>query len=410
MVFLKLGFRSLFRQKRRTTITLMVITCGIGCLLLAHGHSRFINWGLKESTIHTETGHLLIFNQGYFQKEEETILEFGLDNSGSLCDELMKIDGVRLVQTRIDIMGLISNGDKSVACLGLAVQPALEKQLRGLFNMNSSIYDSMIACQEEGDIIALGQGLAQSLAARNGDYVTLMATTTTGALNAIDLKVVGTFTGISPDYDKRAILIPMSTAQLLLDTQKVKNLLVTLDDTGMTNQVYQKIEQLAKIKGYPIIIKKWYEQALYYKRVQTFYNQMTGFLSVILFIIVLFSIANTIVMAIIERTTEIGTLLSMGTSHLQIVQMFFFEGFFIGALGGIFSSIFALVISVAINHFNIILSPPPGLTDGYPLSIRNEIVVYIEIFVTTVCLATSSSILTALKVTRMKIVDALGHI
>jgi len=410
MTFMKLGFRSLFRQKRRTAITLLVITFGIGCLLLAKGHSLYINWGLRESTIHSETGHLQIYNKDFFEKEEETALQYGLENYETIRNELMQMKDVKLALARIDLMGLISNGDKSVACIGQAVEPEKEKQLRELFRMRTSVYDSLIARQDEVQIIALGNGLAKALNAKVGDYLTVMATTTDGALNALDLKFVGTFSGFSPEYDERAIVIPLQAAQMLLNTQKVKRLLVALDQTEQTDLYYQKISDLASQNGYPVTIKKWEELAVYYKRVKAFYNQMIGFLSLVLFIIVFFSTANTIIMSIVERTTEIGTLLSMGTSKWQTLKVFFFEGLFIGVIGGILAAIFAFIVSGIINYFDILLAPAPGMTEGYPLSIRNDVHLYSQIFISTIVVAIISTILPALKVTRMKIVDALGHI
>ena len=410
MTFMKLGFRSLFRQKRRTAITLLVIAFGIGCLLLAVGHSLYINWGLRESTIYSDTGHLQLFNKDYFDNEEDRVLQYGLENADSIRHDLMRLRDVQLVLARIDLMGLISNGDKSVACVGQGVEPKREKELRGMFGMSGAIYDSLIRQEGDVQIIALGKGLAKSLNARPGDYLTMMSTTADGALNALDLKFVGTFGGFSPEYDKRAIVIPLKAAQILLNTSRVNKLVVALEKTEMTDEYYQKISTLAAEQGYPLTIKTWQEQAVYYKQVKNFYNQMIGFLSLVLFIIVFFSTANTIVMSIVERTTEIGTLLSLGTSKWQTLKMFFFEGIFIGIIGGMLAAIFAVIAAAIINHFNIMLPPAPGTSEGYPLAIRNDLGTYIRIFVATLVIATISSIFPALRVTRMKIVDALGHI
>lgn len=410
MTFIKLGFRSLFRQKRRTMITLIVITFGIGCLLLTTGHSVYIDWGLRESTIHTETGHLQIFHPEYFKQEEETILQYGLDNYEKISHDLMQLMDVMLVQARIDFMGLVSNGDKSVAFMGKGVEPEKEKKLRTLFGNTGSAYDSLIANKHDTDIIILGKGLAASLNAEIGDWLTLMATTADGALNAVDVRVVDKFDGGMAEYDKRALIIPMKTAQILLNTRKVKKLLVTLDDTEKTDPMAIRISSLTEKQGYPVSMKKWHQQAAYYKQVRQFYKQVTGFLSMVLFIIVFFSTSNTVVMSIVERTREIGTLLSLGTSRWQTLKMFFFEGLLIGLIGGLLSCIFALGFSLLINHFNIVLSPPPGFTEGYPLSIRNEATFYFQIFLITVVITTFSSLVPAFRVTRMKIVDALGHI
>lgn len=409
MMFLKLGFRSLFRQKRRTMITLIVITFGIGCLLLTRGHSVFITWGLQESTIHSETGHLQLFHPEYFDKEEDMILQYGLEDYEKKRNDLMHLMDVELVLARINLMGLISNGDKSVACIGQGVEPRNEKKLRTLFGNTGAMYDSLIACDNEADIVILGNGLAKSMNARIGDWLTLMSTTADGALNAVDVKVVDTFDGGMTEYDQRAIVVPLQTAQMLLNTRKVKKLLVTLDDTEKTDRLYSEISQLARANGYRIAIRKWHEQAAYYNQVRQFYQQVTGFISLILFIIVFFSTSNTVVMSIVERTPEIGTLLSMGTSRWQTLKMFFFEGVLIGIFGGLLSAVFAFGISLLINRFDILL-PPPGMTDGYPLMIRNVVDFYFKIFLVTVIVAAFSSLLPAFRVTRMKIVDALGHI
>ncbi len=410
MAFMKLGFRSLLKQKRRTFITLLVITFGIGCLLLTAGHTRYIEWGLRESTIHSETGHIQLFDKDYFDKDETTVLQYGLINHEALRKKLMNIPEVNIVLARIDLMGLISNGDKSVAFIGNGVEPELEKRLRTIIGNNSLMYDSLIIHQKEDEIIVLGTGLSESLNAKTGDYLTIMATTADGALNAIDVKVAGTFDAGIQEYNDRAIIIPLRTAQMLLNTQKVRKLLVALDETKNTDRIFNEISKLDKEKGVSVSMKKWHELAQYYRQVKQFYKQATGFISIILFIMVFFSTSNTIVMSIIERTNEIGTLLSIGTSRFQVLRMFFFEGFFIGIIGGIFSLLFAYGISNLINSFNILLPPPPGLTDGYPLQIRNEFSVYSRLFFITVIVTSVSSIVPAFKVTKMKIVNALEYI
>ena len=410
MTFITMGFRNLFRQKRRTLTTLLVITFGIGCLLLTMGHTAFIDWGLREQTIHSETGHLQLFNERCFLQEEETILEFGIDDSEVITRALQQFLEVQLVQSRISLMGLISNGDKSVAFVGDAIEPAKEKQLRTMFaNNGSARFDSLIVHAGE-DVIILGAALARSLNVQHGDWVTLMTNTVDGALNAVDLMVVDTFSGGPVEYEKRAVNISLNTARELLLTDRVGKLIVTLDKTGNTPVLQKQIADWADENGHPLALRTWRQQAAYYRQVVQFFRQITGFISLILLIIVFFASVNTIVMALVERTREIGTLLSVGTSRSQTLVMFLFEGFFLGVIGSILAAVFAYAVSSLINSANILLPPAPGMSDGYPLSIRMESVTYAAVMGATIIAATLSSILPALRVTRMKIVDALGHI
>ncbi|MBN1271953.1 MAG: ABC transporter permease [Candidatus Aminicenantes bacterium] len=407
MSFLKIGLRNLFRQKRRTVISLMVIIFGVGILLLTLGHSRYISWGLREMTIHSETGHLQVFHRKFYEGDEETFLQFGLEDYGKMRLEIGRLEGVALVLARVELMGLISNGEKSVACIGQAVEPELEKQLRQRARLSDDMFDPFLAV-DNMEVIALGKELASSLNVRRGDFVTLMVTTANGALNAMDLQVAGTFSGFSPEYEARAILMPLQTASILLNTKKVRNLIVALEETSLTESMAGRVNRLLQEKGYQTTVREWPELAVYYKKVKQFYNQITGFLSLALFLIILFSTSNTIIMAVMERTREIGTLLSLGTSRFQVFKSFLFEGFFIGLFGGILSLLFALAVSFFINRLQIILPPAPGQTSGYPLLIRNEWVFFAWVFLATIIVSTLSSFLPALRVTRLKIIKALS--
>ncbi|MBN2414907.1 ABC transporter permease [bacterium] len=410
MTFLLMGFRNLFRQKRRTATALMVITFGIGCLLLTMGHTAFIDWGLREQTIHSETGHLQLFNDRFFQKEEETILEFGIDDAEEIAASLQQFLEVQLVQSRISLMGLISNGDKSVAFIGDAIEPEKERQLRTMFADNGSArFDSLIVHRGE-EVISLGAALARSLNVQYGDWVTLMTSTVDGALNAVDLRVVDTFRDGTVEYEKRAVNIPLPVARRLLMTDRVGKLIVTLDKTEHTLVLRDRIITWAAENGYGLTVKTWKEQAAYYRQVVQFFRQITGFISLILLIIVFFASVNTIVMALVERTREIGTLLSVGTSRAQTVMMFWCEGLLLGLIGSVLATLFALAVSALVNGADIMLPPAPGSSSGYPLSIRNEFAVFVRVAAATVVASGFSSLLPALRVTRMKIVDALGHI
>jgi len=409
MTFMVLGFRSLFRQRRRTLMTLLVITFGIGSLLLTLGHTAYIDWGLRESTIHSETGHLQLFHADYFDREEETILELGVKDAAALEAGLNQFLEVQLVQARISLMGLISNGEKSVAFVGEAVEPAKERKLRNLFGNSGHGFDSLMVA-DAADKIVLGRALARSLDVGVGDWVTLMTSTTDGALNAVDLRVADTFSATAIEYEKRAVRLTIETAQTLLLTDRVKHLVVTLDKTEHTDRLCREIEAWAKENGHALSLRKWHEQAAYYHQVLEFFQQITGFLSAILFIIVFFATANTIVMSIVERTQEIGTLLSVGTTRFQTLKMFVFEGLFLGLIGGLLAVGFAALAGTLINRAGLMMPPPPGASEGYQLMVRSEASTFVTVFSATVITTIASSLTPAFRVTRMKIVDALGHI
>jgi putative ABC transport system permease protein len=405
--FIKLATKNVFRNRRRTIITGLVLVFGATALILAGGFIAFSFRGLRETTIHGQLGHIQIFNSEYFQREEEKPLELGLENVQELKQKIQIQSNVRFTMARIEFMGLISNGDKSVAFLGRGVEPEKELKLAD-FAMNVDGGKFLGEAPEnklEAEVILAG-GLAKSLKAKTGDYLTLMTTTTKGALNAMDFKVAGVYSTGIPEYDERALMVNLQAAQQLLNTTKVSKLVVVLDETDKTEVVSTAIKKISQ----DICVKPWSELATYYYAVVRLYNAIFGFLGFIIFVIVILSSSNTMMMSIFERTKEIGTQLAVGTSRGRLIINFLYEGLIIGILGGFIGLLTALVLGALINHAGVIMPPPPGSTRGYPLFIDNVFMMYLGVFILIAMTTVVSTIIPALKASRLKIVDALGHI
>lgn len=405
--FIQLAGRNVFRNKRRTLISLLVIIFGAGALSLAGGFMLFTYWGLRESTIHSQTGHLQIYHKDYFQREEEKNLELGLDSLQAIREIALFNMEVNLATPRLDFTGLISNGDKSAVFVGQGLDPEQEAQMMGLFGRPESLLALNNAAEDE---VVLGAGLAKSLNAKTGDYLTLMSTTADGALNAIDVLVKGLFTTGISDIDKRFLKVRNVTAQRLANTKRVRNLVLLLGHTEKTETVRQELQAQFDRAGLPVVVKMWLELAPYYRSVVALYNAIFGFLVFVIFVIVLGSTANTIIMSISERVQEIGTLMAMGTSRRKVVQMFLYEGIVLGLVGAALGLALAGILSWWINHAEIMMPPPPGWDRGYRLGIRLEAWLVTGVFGLLLVTAVISTLAPAIRAAQMKIVDALGHI
>jgi len=400
-MLIKLAFRNVLRNGRRSAITLTVIIFGAVALILFGGYKARTFWGLRESTIRGRIGHLQVYKQGYSKAQSQKPMESGLDDAPSIRKEIERDPRVKMTAAQITLMGLISNGEKSETFIATAVEPAKDRAMN-----NQKITAGNDLPDNESDAIMIGRGLAESLHAKPGDYLTIMTTTVAGSLNAMDVRVAGIFTIGVKEYDDRAIKMPIAGAQTLLQTTKIEKLLVFLNNTDDTAAVHQTI--LGRVHG--IEIKEWSELAPFYHQVVALYNGIFGFLGIVVFAIVVFSVANTILMSVFERTREIGTLMAIGTTRGRLRAMFVAEGVSIGVIGGVLGLTIGALLAFAINHGNVMLPPPPGYTVGYRLQIMMQPAVLITAFLVSFVTATISSIVPAMKASRMKIVDALGHI
>ncbi len=406
--FLLLAFRNVFRNRRRTAMTLMMVAGGVTGLLLAGGYFRFMTDGLRESTIRNGLGHIQIFNAEHFQRDEVRVLDTGIDNWGQVAARVASIQHVRGVAPRIEFYGMVSNGQKSSVYMGSAVDPVAERSLGFTPNLIAGHDLDAKAGDEVGALI--GVGLAKSMNVKVGDGLTLLAVTSDGALNGIDVEVVGIVQTAAAELDARYLRIPLVSAQRLLQSNRVTNLVVGLDATSNTDRVYDAMAP--RLAGVPqrMELRKWIDLATYYKQVRNLFDGIFLFMGLIVFFMVLMSSVNTLLMSMFERTREIGSMLAMGTPHLWIVALFMAEAGVLGVLGAAIGVIAGNVAGALLNLVNFRLPPPPGYTVGIAFHIVRVPGIMIGASLLVVASLTVASILPAVRASRLRITEALAHV
>jgi putative ABC transport system permease protein len=404
-----LSFRNLFRNRRRTLITLTVVAGGVAALVLAGGFFSYMFWGLRETTIRNGLGHLQVFNAALLEREDEHVLENGLEDPQRIAAQIERVSHVRGVAPRIEFYGLVSNGRKSTTFMATAVDPAAEKRMGFQPNISPGRWF------EEGsssrpDEALLGAGLAHSMNAKPGDGLTLLAATADGALNGIDIEVAGIVnTGIK-EMDERVLQITIPTAQRLLQSARVTKLVVGLDRTENTDRVLKALVSLAPAAGQRIGIRTWYELATFYRQVRLLFSGIFVFLGVIVFFMVVMSSANTLLMSMFERTREIGTMLAMGTPRSCVLLLFLSEGLLTGLLGACGGAVLGTVSGVLLNHAAIQLPPPPGNTTGWTFQVLFEPGLIFGSAALVVVVLACTSVIPAVRASRINIVESLASI
>lgn len=404
-MLIRIAFRNIFRNRRRTLITLLVLVFGVVALMMFGGYKEISFWGIREGAARARFGHLQIYAEGFAQADSQRPLARGLRGIDHLRREIERDPRVEMTAAQISMMGLISNGDKSEAFLATAVEPSRDRAMPA-----QRITAGAYLTDREPDTIIIGDALAQSMKANVGDTLTLMTTTANGSLNALDVRIAGIFSTGVKEYDERAIKIPLPAAQRLLQTDKVEKLLVVLHKTEDTEGMKRDLQALFARQGAKLEMRTWSELAGFYHQVVMLYNGIFGFLGAVIAVIAVLSVANTILMSAFERVREIGTLMAIGTERSRIWSIFLLEGLFVGILGGLAGLAAGGSLALFINHVHIELPPPPGYTSGYRLQIMLNASILITAFLQAACTATISSALPAFKASRLRIVDALGHI
>ncbi|MEC7940184.1 MAG: FtsX-like permease family protein [Pseudomonadota bacterium] len=390
----RLAWLNLLRNGRRSLLSVLIIAIAVFALTSAGGYGLYTYESLRESTAR-DTGHLTLSTPGYFEQDEDMPLSNSLDSVQALTKSIIGDSDVRGVQPRVYFSGLVSNGSKSTIFMGTGVNER-EFDMKGPFldvrsgqtlsDVKSPRYDS-----QEPQVM-LGTDLARNLKVTVGDWVTLLATTSDGALNAFDFKVQGIYSTGVPELDKRQLYVHITTAQELLASDKVSTLSVFLFETDKTSSVQQRI-QLALDKqvgqqGSEIEITLWQDRAFFYTKVKDLYDRIFGIMGAVMALVVFVSLFNTMTMSVTERTREIGTLSALGSYPSEIVAGFLKEAGLLAMIGSAIGALVSGLVSVLLLVVDVQMPPPPGRTEGYPLNIyfSLELVGYATLGVLTICL------------------------
>ncbi|MGD0942080.1 MAG: FtsX-like permease family protein [Terracidiphilus sp.] len=406
--FLLLAFRNIFRNRRRTLMTLFMVGGGVAGLLLAGGYFAFMTRGLRESTINNGLGHLQIFTADHFNRDEVRVLDTGIENWRQVAAIARTGGHVRGVAPRIEFYGMVSNGEKSSVFMGSAVDPDAERSLGFVSNVVSG---HGLDGKPSGEVEAtIGAGLARSMNVKVGDGLTVLSMTSDGALNGLDVEIVGIINSGIAELDARSLRITLASAQRLLQSDRVTNLVIGLDATENTDKVAAELAPRLHGSSQQLILKKWIDLATYYKQVNMMFNGIFLFMGIIVFFMVLMSSVNTLLMSMFERTREIGTMLAMGTPRIWIVALFMLEATLLGLMGAIVGVFAGNLVGALINASGLHMPPPPGYTSSIPFHVLHVPAQMIGSSLLVIVSLSLASILPASRASRLRIAEALSHV
>ena len=423
---INIALKNLFRNSRRTLITVLVSVSGFAALAIIAGYMDFTFFGLREMTIckgftaSGGTGHLQVFRQDALQKEERYPLEYGIEGNEKLQSSIETVKNVSFTMPRIEFNGLISNGEKSISFLGMGVDPVKESKLIQYWNsldkmtvnakIDDSSYQQLKNTAPNG--VLLGNEMAKSLNVKVGSGLMLMSTTVDGAVNVVDVTVAGIVGSTMKSINRYYLVTNIKTAQNLMQTDKVSKIVVVLNYTENSDEVLPFM--YAKINGTnvkPVFsVMSWNNLAEYYNSILDTYRIIFGFAGIIIVVIVFLSCTNTMLMATMERVKEIGTLKAIGISNFWITLMFLFEGFFIGLFSVVAGIALKYMFTWIINNLGFMMPPPPGMTLSYRLNVfaATEFLPWISLLI--MVSTTFSGLLTLIKIRKISIVNSLTHV
>lgn len=398
---MQIAARNLRRNQSRTAVAILTVALGLVAYLLAGGFIEWIFENMRESTIRSQLGHMQIVKPGYFEKGIADPYNYLLDNDPDAEVAIQRTPHVSSIAKRLAFSGLASAGDLTVNFIAEGIEPMKEALISNQIHVRSG---SNLDNNDDRQAL-LGEGLAKVLGVKPGDSLVLLVTAANGSPNAVELTVKGVFYTSSKEFDDSALRVPIAVAHRLIRVQQSTSWVILLDDTQFTIDVVRQLQRKLSVTKFEII--PWIELADFYQKTVVLFGKQLDVMKMIIAMIIILTISNTQTMTVLERTTEIGTILAIGLRQSDVLRSFVLEGTMIGILGGIVGIMIGWIAATLLSHIGIPMPPPPGMEVGFTAAIIFTWKLALDAFVIAFLTTVIASILPAWRASRMNVVDAL---
>lgn len=396
----------------------MILVVGSSCLLLMGGFLDNLMLSFRESTIHSQLGHLLVNKRGYWEQGSSTPYNYLIEDADSVATTITRAIPNANTVPRIQFGGMLSTDKDGISVIALGVDPAQESRMSQYVDPNlkvpvTNIIQGKDLDEKDPDGILVGAGIMKSLNLKVGDSVSLITTRPEGAIDGSTLHVRGVFETMLKEVGERVIKVPLGTAQKMLNLpNQINSIIVLLQNTDDTEMAQGTVSNALKSLGKSFEIIPWQVQSLLYNQTKRFLDNLFLLIKLIMSAIFIFSIANTINMSLFERMKEYGTMMAIGNSRGSIFSMILMETAILAIFGSLLGILIAFGMMKIITLLGLQIPPPPnsGTENWFYINFLVSKRLLLEVLGISFFATTFSSVFPALRACKTRIIQALGYV
>jgi ABC-type lipoprotein release transport system permease subunit len=311
-----IAYRDLGRNRRRSALTLVAVALGMALLVVMSGLMAGAIGSSLDNSIRLQTGHVQVREESYDEDEVSLEWEDLLNDPQGLATQIQALQGVRVATPVLWANGMVTARDESVGVQVFGIDPLSEA--------HAPIRDVLVAGQflapdDRGGIL-IGQRLAESLGLTVGGQVSLLVSTADQQPDEAVFTIRGLYATGIPNYDETTVFLPLSKAQAFTRTgERASAIRILLDDR-------EKAEAVAAALHTPErSVLTWHDLNRMLLQLMEQGAVFIQLMYLVVLAVVAVVIANTLLMAVFERTREMGILAALGMKGRQILLMFVLE-------------------------------------------------------------------------------------
>lgn len=332
-LLLRLAWRNLWRQARRTWLTASAIAFSSMLLVFMISLQLGAYDMFVDNALRVFTGQMQIQRAGYRDRPQ---MRLSIPQARALAAELRRATGIEAIATRAQGFALAATAARSYGVSVIGVEPAYEPRLSTLPRLiRAGRYLSAVNAQEA----VVGARLARNLRLAVGDELTLLGSGRDGSVAATVLPVVGIFESGNPELDRSLVQIPLATFQEVFSMGEEAHVIAVsgpsleaMADTYRRVAAALPAAAAAAARG-DLVLLDWEQLLPGFKQLIQADMVQNWFTYIVLIVVVTFSILNTFLMSVLERTREFGIMLALGATPLKIGGLVLLESVLLTALG-----------------------------------------------------------------------------
>ena len=326
-MILKIAFRNIFRQKRRTILTALAMIVGFTLSSVFIGWSDGAYGNIIAMFTRNRIGHIQVHREGYLDKPSlyKTISAYS-----AVGKAIQTIAGVEAWTPRVFGAGLGSVDEKSTTVQIFGIDVARETKAT---QFDKKVIEGRVLDKTPSHEAVIGKGLATTLSATLGSEIVIFSQGADGSIANDVYTIVGIVESGDDTTDRMTCYLNLKDAQELFVLEgRIHEIVVTVSRVNQVAKITRAIE--TRLNDSTLHVAPWQEVAKSFYRAMQADKQGDSVGRIVIMLIVAIGVLNTVLMSVLERTREYGVLKAVGTKPTQIFRLVICEVFII-ALGSI---------------------------------------------------------------------------
>ena len=322
---IKMAFRDLGRNRRRSFFSALALALGLALLLMMAAFLEGEMSSAMDATIRLQSGHIQVRANSYDESKTSLKWEDLIEDPTQVAGQIASLAPVKAASPRLYATGFAASRNKLMGVRIIGIDPLSEANAP----YQEGLIDGEFLTPDDREGILIGLPLADKLGLSVGDQIQLSANTSSGGVTEQPFTIRGIYTTETDAFDSATVFLPLEKAQAMTQTENHASTIFIL-----LNEKEQADSVAAALKSTTYKVLPWMEMNKFFIEFESYANTAMSVLYLIVLAITATVIVNTLIMAVFERTREIGILAAIGMKGRRIMAMFLAETTLL-AIGGI---------------------------------------------------------------------------